>query len=286
MSKVKFGTFLTELVKRSGAQVDDKQQEYIDLLAANLELPAPLVNQLYSGLLNVDSAIENSDVRNRILAAGMGGIDKDIIDTLEANGLNTQIDAFKGEKNTRKKVAMLIEQIQEAERKKANGKVDPTKSEQEIANLNAQLKKLREDNDTGVNTLKSQHDNELKDLLLENILGGYNYEEGQFGREFVIKYAKDLVAKALDNHTAEFVLDNKNLKLVKKDTKGEVFDTQNNKLDLKGLLDKTVEPLIKKSDPNATTKSIITGGDGNEKKGDLQTATQLNELANTLMSQG
>lgn len=280
MSKIKIKDFITALAKKAGVEIDTKNPELVDFLAANSELPTSITDALNANLLTVDAAIEHDTVRDRILAASLGAIDKDLLKRAEDLGLTDLIDPLKTEKSTRKKITTLLEAALDAEKKKKAAKGDDaTKAlDAEIAKLNKELKELNEGKANEITSLKDLHTNELVDLYVESQLSGYDYADLPGGKEFAVKFAKDSVTKTLNDKKGKLVLDGKTLKVVKADTGGELFDDKHQKVELKGLLDTTVAPLLKKADPNPPKNDeIIIPPAG--AKADTKTANTLNTLA-------
>lgn len=280
---MKVTELILDLAKRAGVEIDVKNPALADFLSTTATIPAEIAGSLKTGLLSVDSAVENDNVRSRILAASFGAIDKDVLKKAEDLGLTDLLDELKSEKSTRVKINRLLEASLEAEKKKAGSgnKGEKAEYEKQISELNAQLKKIRDDFEAEKTSLVSQHNDVLIGKELDFLLTGYDYADSSFGKDFVIQYAKDSVLKNLNTNTGKFILENGNLKLVNAKTGGELFDAQNNKLDVKGLVDNSVATLLKKSDPAQPPKSEVKLPEGGS-KGDAKTADTLRDMAATL----
>lgn len=275
---VKVSELLVDLAKRAGIEIDLRDEKFKDLAVTSVELTPEIANGIKTGLLSIDAAVENDTVRGRIMAAGMGALDKDVLKRAEELGLTDLMEDLKAEKSTRTKVNKLIEAALEAEKKKAGtgNKGEKAEYEKQIGDLNAQLKKIREDFEAEKTSIVNQHNDVLISKELDFALSGYEYADTSFGKEFVVKYAKDSVLQNLNNHTGKFILENGQLKLVNAKTGGELFDSQNNKLDVKGILDTSVAKLLKKADPTPPAKKDIELPAGGE--------TQHNPTGQTLVS--
>lgn len=275
---VKVSELLVDLAKRAGIEIDLRDEKFKELAVTSVELSPEIANGIKTGLLSVDAAVENDTVRGRILAAGMGALDKDVLKRAEELGLTDLIEDLKTEKSTRTKVNKLIEAALDAEMKKAGAgnKGEKAEYEKQISDLNAQLKKIRDDFEAEKTSLVNQHNDVLISKELDFALSGYEYADTSFGKEFVVKYAKDSVLENLNKNTGKFILENGQLKLVNAKTGGELFDSQNNKLDVKGILDTSVAKLLKKADPTPPAKKEIELPAGGE--------TQHNPTGQTLVS--
>jgi len=280
MSKVKVKDFLIALGKKAGVEIDVKNPDLVDLLSSNTDIPASISDSLNTALLTVEAATEHKDVRDRVLAASFGAIDKDLLKRAEELGLSDLLDEFKTEKSTRVKVTKLLEAALDAEKKKSasGSKGEKAEYEKQITELNAQMKQLRDSNEAEKNALIESYNNVLISKELDYMLASYDYADNEFGKDFVLKFAKDSVLKNLDNNKGKLILENNALKLVNQATGGELFDAQNNKVELKGILDSSVAKLLKKSDPVPPKKDTVIIPDGGG-KADVKTANDLNNLA-------
>lgn len=279
MAKVKLGLFIQGLLDKTGVKMDITSQEWKDLNNTSVEIDDTITNELNEKLLTVDSAVENPKVKQRVKAATLDPLDKDIYRLAEEAGLTDALDGLKSETNTRIKVSKLVSLIADAEKKKAGApSKEKAEYEKDIAKLNGDLKTIREGYEAEKKGLEESHTSKLIDLMLDRELGGYELAPSEFGKDFVFKYAKDSALKALNENKGKLVLDNGSLKVVNAETGAELFDSTNNKVQLKGVLDKSVAPLLKKSDPNKPADKVITI-DGNGLKSDAKTATSLTEMA-------
>lgn len=280
---MKVTDLILDLAKRAGVDVDVKSPALADFLSTTATIPAEIAASLKSGLLSVESAVENESVRSRILAASFGAIDKDVLKKAEELGLEDMLDELKTEKSTRVKVNKLIEKAIEVEKKKAGAgtKGEKAEYEKQLTELNAQIKKQREDFEAEKSSLISQHNDVLINKEIDFLLTGFDYADTTYGKDFVIKYAKDSVLQNLNKNTGKFILENGQLKLVNAKTGGELFDAQNNKLDVKGLVDSSVANLLKKADPTPPQQTEIKLPEGGQ-KGDTKTADTLRQAASSL----
>ena len=161
----KLSVFIQGLLEKTGLKMDPNSQEYKDLLNTSVEIDDTLANQLNENLLTVDSAVEHVKVKQRVKAATLDPLDKDLIKIATEAGID--VDDLKAEPNTRIKVAKVIAAIQEAEKKKAGApSKDVAKYEAEIAKLNGDMKAIRDTFESEKTVIVSQHQSELIDLLL------------------------------------------------------------------------------------------------------------------------
>jgi hypothetical protein len=140
---MKFGTLLSDLAKKAG--VDTTQKEFVDLLSTDIEIPDAIAGAINKGLLNIDAAKNNPEVKKAIKAEALNGVDAKIAEILEEFGI-TEADEIANEKNSFNKIPLLAKTIKALEEKKAGTgkKVEKDALEIKISDLNKELKAAKE----------------------------------------------------------------------------------------------------------------------------------------------
>ncbi|HRW22114.1 MAG TPA: hypothetical protein P5509_09080, partial [Bacteroidales bacterium] len=77
MKTVQFGTFLQNLAQRVGLDISGEQ--YKDLISANLQIPEDVANKIFAGTLTVDAAVNNPEVRKRLIPELLNPVDKELL---------------------------------------------------------------------------------------------------------------------------------------------------------------------------------------------------------------
>lgn len=283
--RVKLKDFIINLAKKAGVEIDVNNAELVDFLATTTEIPQSVADDLNAKLLTLEAAIENKDVKSRIIAASMGAIDNDVKRKAEELGLTDLLTDLETTKATRDKVSKLIDKALEAERKKQGSKgADKDAYEKTISDLNNKLKQVADDFNNEKITLVETHKNTLADYALHAQLSGFDYAENVAGKDFVLSYAKTQAKQAVEKLGGKLILDESgSLRVVKADTGGELFDDKHNKVELKTLLEKSTAALLKKAEAGAGTggkagEIVIPAG----AKTDAKAAKELSDMASQL----
>lgn len=140
---MKFGTLLSNLAKKAG--VDVAAPEFIALLSHDIEIPDAIADNLNKGLMDINAAKANTEVRKAIRTEALNGVDSKVTELLEELGIE-EADDITGEKNSYEKVAKLTRKVKEMESKKAgtSNNKDKAEIEKQIAELNGKLKTANE----------------------------------------------------------------------------------------------------------------------------------------------
>jgi NADH dehydrogenase/NADH:ubiquinone oxidoreductase subunit G len=141
---MKFGTLLSDLAKKAG--VDTTQQDFVSLLSHDIEIPDAIATKLNQGLLNIDAAKNNPDIKKALRAEALNGVDSKISELLEELGITSEATEILEEKNSFEKIAKLTRKVKDLESKKAGAtkKEDKDALETKIADLNKELKTAKD----------------------------------------------------------------------------------------------------------------------------------------------
>lgn len=170
---MKFGTFLSNLAKKAG--VDVSTPEFIALLPHDIEIPDAIADSLNKGLMDINAAKANADVRKAIRTEALNGVDTKVDELLEEMGLtDDEANDIKGEKNSYEKVAKLTRKVKELESKKAGttNKQDKDAIEQQIKELNNKLKAANETLATKQKEWEATREGDLTRFDLHRLLLG------------------------------------------------------------------------------------------------------------------
>jgi predicted nucleic acid-binding Zn-ribbon protein len=140
---MKLGTLLSDLAKKAG--VDTTQPEFVALLSHDIEIPEGIGTALNKGLLNLEAAKNNPEIKKLIRTETLNGVDAKVAEILEEMGI-TEADDITTEKNSFEKIKRLSQKIKEVEEKKAKTTKAPEKDalEKQIADLNKEIKAAKD----------------------------------------------------------------------------------------------------------------------------------------------
>jgi hypothetical protein len=218
---MKFGTLLDKLAKKSGG-VDTSKQNFIDLLSSNLEIPDEIVEALDKGLMNIDAAKNNPEVRKVMKAETLNGLDSKVLDILEEFGIET-IDDIKNEKNSFEKVSKMVKVIKEDIEKKTKGagKLDKDGYDKQVADLN---KLLKEHKDLLANKEKEWNDTRESDHTT------FDIQKLLMGKDYAFPKEMDADLKLQTAYAAvNKQLQGKGLKIIRNENKQPVIVDKENK---------------------------------------------------------
>jgi hypothetical protein len=259
--------FLKELAIKAGVKIDDETIK--PLLAApelaNINIPDELITGIDNGLLSIDAAMNNHPViKGRYFSQAYDGLDKEIARFIEDHKLPDDIKAeILAEKSSTKKAVLLAAKIKALEEQKANsGKGEKDTLQQQINDLNAQLR-AEKDKEAGI---RAEYEGKLKDkdmsYALRNILGGYKTIYDELDGEVKDITLKAIINKSLNADAAEFTVDDSGQLALRKKDGSNFFGEDNRLLTPKSYLDKIMsrDKILKVTDQNQNQNQ---NGNGN-----------------------
>lgn len=262
--------FLKELAIKAGVKIDD--EAISPLLAApelaNINIPDALITGIDNGLLSLDAAKNNhSAIKGHYFSMAYDGLDKEIARFIDDHKIPDDIKAdILAEKSSTKRAVLLAAKIRELEEKKANsGKGEKDTLQQEINNLNAQLRAVK-DNEAAI---KSDFEGKLKDVKmgysLGSLLGGYKTIYDDLDGEVKDITLKAIINKSLNADAAELTVDDSGQLVLRKKDGSNFFGEDNRLLTPKSYLDKIMsrDKILKVSDQNQNQNQ---NGNGNGAK--------------------
>ena len=271
----KLAKLLADIVKRAGVNVEERKTIKAALensSLAEIELDDAEALSILTNLHSKDSA--KASFGSELVEQGRGEaynaiktlMEEQFADVLEAD----EIEALKGEKfateRVKKAAAIMQKKIKEGIKKADNKGDDETVNtlKGQLAKLNADLKKIREDADAEKATLTSRHKEELfrRDLISRVSRRNDILSDKLQGRHFAQNFMSDLdeyVAKKgikINHDTGE---------LLKAD--GTPYYTESNdKLELDDVLEKVVTDFgyKKKSDGGGSSTTVTVEEDDSD----------------------
>lgn len=265
--------FLKELAIKAGVKIEDDAIK--PLLAApelaNINIPDELVTGIDNGLLSIDAAMNNHPViKGRYFSQAYDGLDKEIARFIDDHKIPDDIKAeILAEKSSTKKAVLLAAKIKTLEEQKANsGKGEKDSLQQQINDLNAQLR-AEKDKEQGI---RAEYEGKLKDVkmgyTLGSLLGGYKTIYDDLDGEVKDITLKAIINKSLNADAAELTVDDSGQLVLRKKDGSNFFGEDNRLLTPKSYLDKIMsrDKILKVSDQNQNQNQ---NGNGNGAKSHL-----------------
>jgi hypothetical protein len=184
MAKIKIANFVKQLADKVGGSIDQGSQAFIDLLSSQLEIDDSISNAIMEGTITIDTASKHPDVRKKLRAETLNGMDASINKQLEVAGLSDEVKAeINAEKDTFRRVALFTERMKEHSdaqiglAKKVGMK--PSDAEEalkaQVAKLTSDFKALSDMSVAEKQALIDSHSSQLTDWQLNNMLASKKY---------------------------------------------------------------------------------------------------------------
>lgn len=254
---MKLGDFLNNLAQKVNAQ---NNPSLVNILSkselANTDLEDDFANLLNSGLMSLDAAKNNAQLRNHFYGLALNGVDSEILNVASELGLDeTVIAQLKGDKDTYNKLRGLKDKMIELRDKKSTEDNAGKRAEyqKQIDDLNKVIASMKESSAKDISGLKSQHNAEITELLIRSSLMSRNYANKELKPEVNAITAKALVDMALNEKGAVAVRDGNSI-VLKQKTNPELDYYENNvKVGYDDFVTKTL-----------TNSKLLAVSDGNQ----------------------
>lgn len=232
-------------------------------------MPVEVGNIINQNLMTMESAKNNTTIRNHFWNQSMNGLDAELQRTMDELELD---DATKtkilAEKSSTKRASLLAKEIKDLEIQKAGKSTGDKKELQDKINaLEAEKAKIANDFKSEIENLKSAHENTLADYQEDAFLSGYKFTGDQPDN------VKQKLAKILINEemAAKGYIrkrdENGNFVLLKND--GTKLFVENKEIDYKTFAEQTFA-----QNKILQTNGGGSGGGGNDNTGVQQKQTQ------------
>jgi hypothetical protein len=275
---MKFGTFLSDLAKKSG--VDVTQKEFVDVLAHDIEIPDAIASTINKSLMNIEAAKNNPEVRKAARAEALNGVDSKITDLLEELGIEDASEILE-EKNSYEKIAKLTRTVKALEEKKAKTAKTPEKEalEKKIDELNRELNAAKTNITKKEQEWQDLRDGDLTNFEIQKKLLGKDYAlPKEMDADLKVTTAYSAINKALASKELKIVRENGQLIIKTKDNLKAYSDT-NEELQLDSYIDGVLaqNKLLKVNDSNSeeTGKNQQTVPAGGGEKGNMQIVSDI-----------
>lgn len=257
----KVADFLKALAVKAGANIEDEAlKAALSTLPPDLELPDELATSIDNGLLSMSAAKNNHpDIKKHYFGQAYNGLDAEIAEYLKNEKLPEEVVAeIMKESSSTKRAIIVAQKIKDLEGKKANAsKGDKDQYVQQIADLNKELREIK-DREQGIHAdYKEKLKNKVRDFHLGTMLNGYKTRFDDMDPQSKQAILTNIINKNLGTKNAILTIDeNENLILINKDG-SNAFGDDHRPLTPKNFLDKVM----------ADEKIIVVNDAGNGANG-------------------
>ncbi len=237
------------------SKLDLTKPEFVSVLEASkdIEVPQTFADQLESSLMTEDAAFNNQKVRGRVHAEIFDGEDLYLNTILPDLDIEDQAkDLIKGEKSTREKIHKTIASLNEAKKraKKSGDTVTEEALKQQVADLNKQLKSIKDSHTAELSKVQGERDNDFINFELMTALGAKQYAlpESMPAKQ-KLKTALLIIQDEIARKNLKVVKKDNGIKLIKADGT-DAYDERNTLLELPSFIDGALAQngLLKNSD--------------------------------------
>lgn len=224
---------IAELISKLAASVgiETSDQGLVNILSnseiTKVSVPEAISNKLLNGLLTVEAAKNNPDIKSHYVAQALNGVDEKVNAALDILGFDEEAKSkILGEKNTYNRIQLLSDltksKIEAIKAAKANGAKteDVEKLRNEIIQLNNEMSQLKDSHKSEIESLGEQHNENILKLNIRGLLSGKKYatDSLKIDKSLILDSAQKAVLTALEAKGAMPILDGNNeIKLVRKD---------------------------------------------------------------------
>lgn len=262
----KVGTLLSSLAVKAGIPADHKA--LIDILSkselANAEISDEIGSAIESGLVSMDAAKNNPQLKAHFFAQALNGIDAETARAMDEFGLDDESKMeLLAEKSSMKRVSGLISKIKTLEAKKSEA------ANKDKPDIQAKINELQREKadaihamEAKIQELQASHQNELTAMSVRNILAAKKYAASHLPDDVNLTTADVVTQRALAAQGAKIVRENGILKLVNaSDPTMDFYDKSNNRPTVEQFIDAALAENKLLAVSNAAPAPV--GGNGN-----------------------
>lgn len=273
--------FLKTLAIKAGANLEDEAlKTALATINPEAEVPDEVATTIDNGLLSMATAKNNHpEIKKHYFAQAYNGLDKELEDFMEAEKVPDDIRAtIKAEQSSTKKAVLLTNKIKELTAAKASaGTKDKEDLNKQIADLNKELREIK-DNEQKIHAdYKKQIQNVRMGHVLGGLLGGYKTVFDELDPSTKEITLKAIIDRNLSAKKAQLTIDEAgNLMLTGTDG-ANVFGDDHNILTPKAFLDKVManEKILK-----VTENSNNNSSNGSQNGQQFQNGQQRQQFQN------
>ena len=248
------GQLISNIAVLAGIPATDERLK--DLLSISTEVPDEVFSTINSNVMNLDAAKNNPTLKSHFMASALNGVDATLNDIYEELGVSPEVrKELEAETNTYKRVRLMANKVKELEAKKTKSgdSGDKQKYADEIAKLNQQIADMKESSSKELETLKEQHQGQVREMLIRNQLAGVDYAY-DLPKDVNIQTAMNLLQQELKNKKASVVIDGNELKLVNAESPEMVYLEDHRPVNFSDFRDKVLanNKLLKVQNPGKT----------------------------------
>ncbi len=217
-----FSDLISQLCQLTGVKSDD--QDLIGVLSnaelTKINVPNSISNAIMNGLMTLDSAKNNWELKNHFKASNLAPIDESIMNLMNDLELGEDsVNSVKSEKNTYAKLPLVLAALKSKLEGAANSgqgaNVDVEAFNKQITDLNAQIETLKTNHGTAIEELNASNETKLLNLMINNYLSGKTYaaESENTPKELLLPGIYQKIQDAFNSNQIKPILNGNNINL-------------------------------------------------------------------------
>lgn len=259
---MKLGDFLDKLARSAGVTEDNEslKKALSNIQVADYDLPDDLANSINTGLLTKEAAKAHPELNQYFKKQVLDGLDQTIVRIADEYALPDELKTeLIAEKNSYKRVPLLISKIKDLTEKKASAsKGDKAEFEKQIADLNEQVKAIKAEKETAISQINQEWNGKLIDNYETGALSQYKYG-GTFELSDNVLIAKNKVNAYLKEKGLVKVLNGNAIDIQQEG--GTPYYEGNQKMTFKDITDKVLatSKMLQNSTPGTPAPTPANG---------------------------
>lgn len=264
---MKLNTLLTNVMTKLGVDTTSPESQKIlgNPNLANIEVADEISNKLDGEFFTKDAAIANTDIRSRIRAEALNGVDASVLELIKGYDFDqeTQSEILKEDK-THNKIKKVMEKIEDLTRKKSKASgVDKETLNTEIEKLNKQVLSTKAEYENKLNDERNARRGDKINWELDSIYKGFDYSL-QSDKDISITAAKAIIGDFVNKKGLKFESSENGLQILTKD--GTEYYENSVKLSPADFIKKSLfeAKMLKVNDMTQTSQpnKVINTGNG------------------------
>lgn len=235
---MKAPALLAKLAAKTGVTLTEK--EFENFITGNIDLPDADTNKLLSGLLTLDDAKQNHDLKKHFASQVLDGADAELNRLMDETGFEvSDKEEMKALETTYKRISAIGKKIQTLEKKKAGASAGDKKELQDQINAHiAKIAELQKSHSEEIKTIRDESEKKLTNSTIRSIFASKKFANTQIPVDVNIETSMVLLNRELEKKGAKIINTSIGLKLVQaKDESLDWLSGANEKLSYEQFID-------------------------------------------------
>lgn len=235
---MKAPALLQKLASKVGVTLTEK--EFENFITGGIDLPDADTNKLLSGLLTLDDARQNHDLKKHFASQVLDGADAELNRLMDEMGFEiTDREEMKALDTTYKRISAIGKKIANLEKKKAGASAgDKKELQDQINSLTSKIADLQKSHSEEIKTIRAESEAKLTNSTIRSIFASKKFANTQIPVDVNIETSMVLLNRELERKGAKIINTPIGLKLVQaKDESLDWLNSANEKPSFEAFVD-------------------------------------------------